>query len=395
MMIFSLEALRARHGDCLLIHFGTPQNPRTILIDGGPQTVYMDALRPRLRELREHLIALECIGPGEALPLALAMVSHIDDDHIGGMLALAEDPDGGLALPHPSWVVPKTLWHNTFEQMAGKSNSVSGLVLERDSTSKTSAVLASVKQGRELQARAETLGWPVNSPFEGELVQAPAQDGESVRLDDATSIVVLSPRADEIAGLRKEWAEQARLLRAREADPAQVAAYLDKSPYNLSSLVCLVRQGDHTMLLTGDARGDLILDALDAAGVTSNGELHVDVLKLPHHGSIRDVDVDFFERIAAEHYVISGDGRYGNPNSKTLDMIAASHSDDDFTIHLTYAAGQRDWEGRLTSFVAERDAKGRRFGVRTREDSALSLSVDLRDPPFPHDTSLPQDRAPT
>ncbi len=383
-MIFSLEALRARHGDCLLVHFGTPQDPHTILIDGGPQTVYADALKPRLRELREHLIGLERIAPDDALPLALALVSHIDDDHIGGMLALAEDDDGGLALPHPSWVAPKTLWHNTFEQMAGAPEAtVSEIVLERDTTSKTSAVLASVKQGRELQAQAEKLGWPINSPFKGDLVQAPPQGGLRVKLDEATSIVVLSPRADEIEGLRKEWLKQMKRLRAKEAASAQVSAYLDKSPYNLSSLVCLLHQEDHTMLLTGDARGDLILKALDAAALTSNGELHVNVLKLPHHGSIRDVDVDFFQRITAEHYVISGDGRYGNPESKTLEMITGSRKDDEFTIHLTYATGQSDWEQRLTAFIAERDAKGRCFHVQARADSALSLSVDLREPPFP------------
>jgi hypothetical protein len=383
-MIFSLEALRARHGDCLLVHFGTPRDPRTILIDGGPQTVYADALKPRLRELREHLIALERIAFDDALPLALAMVSHIDDDHIGGMLALAEDEDGGLALPHLSWVAPKTLWHNTFEQMAGEpEEAVSEIVLERDTTSKTSAVLASVKQGRELRAQAEKLGWPINSPFKGDLVQAPPQGGLKVKLDEATSIVVLSPRADEIEGLRKEWLKQMKRLRAKEAASAQVSAYLDKSPYNLSSLVCLLRQEDHTMLLTGDARGDLILKALDAAALTSNGELHVNVLKLPHHGSIRDVEVDFFQRITADHYVISGDGRYGNPESKTLEMITGSRKDDEFTIHLTYAAGQSDWEQRLTAFIAERDAKDRCFHVQTRSGSALSLSVDLREPPFP------------
>jgi beta-lactamase superfamily II metal-dependent hydrolase len=388
-MIFSLEALRARHGDCLLVHFGTPQDPRTILIDGGPQTVYADALKPRLRELREHLIALERIAPDDALPLALAMVSHIDDDHIGGMLALAEDEDGGLGLPHPSWVAPKTLWHNTFEQMAGApEETVSEIVLERDTASKTSAVLASVKQGRELQAQAEKLGWPINWPLDGELVQAPPQGGLKVKLDEATSIVVLSPRVDEIEGLRKEWLKQMKRLRSKEAASAQVSAYLDKSPYNLSSLVCLLRQGDHTMLLTGDARGDLILKALDAAALTSNGELHVNVLKLPHHGSIRDVDVDFFQRITADHYVISGDGRYGNPESKTLEMITGSRKDDEFTIHLTYAKGQSDWEQRLTAFIAERDAKDRHFHVQTRAGSALSLSVDLREPPFPQ-TDLP------
>ncbi len=387
-MVFSLEALRAQHGDCLLLHYGTAEDPRTVLIDGGPGPVYGETLKPRLLQLREHLIALGRIEDGDALPLSLAIVSHIDDDHIGGLLALAEDPDGGLGLSCASWVAPKTLWHNTFTDLAGDSVAVGELALGHETASKTAAVIASVPQGRRLRSCAKTLGWQLNQPFKNGLVQdglvqAPAQGGRRVKLDHATDILVLSPRTSEIEGLRKEWNTQLRRLHRGETHAASLAEYLDRSPYNLSSIVCLVRQGERKILLTGDARGDLILDALDAAGVTRDGALHVDVLKIPHHGSIRNLETDFFERITADHYVISANGRDGNPKTETLELIARSHEgDDDFAIHLTYASGKEDLEGRLEIFTDARDSAGRVFAVDARRDTDPSLTVDLGDPPF-------------
>lgn len=35
-MLFSLDVLRARKGDCLMLHYGPEDDPRLILIDGGP-----------------------------------------------------------------------------------------------------------------------------------------------------------------------------------------------------------------------------------------------------------------------------------------------------------------------------------------------------------------------
>ena len=38
--IFSLDVLRARKGDCLMLHFGSTDDPHLMLIDGGPSKVY-------------------------------------------------------------------------------------------------------------------------------------------------------------------------------------------------------------------------------------------------------------------------------------------------------------------------------------------------------------------
>jgi hypothetical protein len=379
-MIFSLEALRARHGDCLLLHYGSAAEPRNVLIDGGPGGVYGETLRARLQALRDGLQQGGHLGPDDPLALDLIMVSHIDDDHIGGLLGLTgellEDKDRGRA----AWLRTKTLWHNAFGDLVEDTGALAELPADVPSEGADGgAVLASVRQGRRLQAEAELLGWPANAPLDG-LVRAPAAGGRLVALDDATSLLVLAPLQPQIEGLRKEWIEQMRKIRAKETSAAEVAAYLDESPYNLSSIVVLARQGDRAMLLTGDARGDHVLQGLDAAGVTDAGRIHVDVLKLPHHGSIRNLDSDFFERVTADHYVISADGKNGNPETETLELIAATRGDDDFTIHLTYGTGAGDLGRRLDDYVTRQRAAARGFGVTRRDDAAPSLAVDLGDP---------------
>jgi hypothetical protein len=78
--------------------------------------------------------------------------------------------------------------------------------------------------------------------------------------------------------------------------------------------------------------------------------MHIDLLKVPHHGSSNNLDHDFFERITADHYVFSGNGEHGNPEREAFEMLFAARGDDPFEIHLTYpideidVARKADWE---------------------------------------------------
>jgi beta-lactamase superfamily II metal-dependent hydrolase len=107
------------------------------------------------------------------------------------------------------------------------------------------------------------------------------------------------------------------------SDPS-AAAMADTSIPNLSSIVLLAKCDGKTLLLTGDARGDHILNGLDAAKLSENGKLHVDVLKVQHHGSERNTTRKFFDAITADTYVLSANGRYGNPDYATLKWIVES-----------------------------------------------------------------------
>ena len=77
-MIFSIEVRPALHGDCLMVHYGSKDDPGLVLIDGGPSQVYKPHLKPRLTDIRGK----RGLGTDEPLWIDLLMVSHIDEDHI-------------------------------------------------------------------------------------------------------------------------------------------------------------------------------------------------------------------------------------------------------------------------------------------------------------------------
>ena len=80
-MLFSLQALKANEGDCLLLHWGSKANPRLAVIDGGPGNIFETSLSPRLEQIR--------VARGLAqLAIDLVVVSHIDNDHITGIKKL-------------------------------------------------------------------------------------------------------------------------------------------------------------------------------------------------------------------------------------------------------------------------------------------------------------------
>ena len=77
--MFTIEMLPGGPGDCLWIEYGKPSAPRRILVDGGASAGAQSALRKRIRDL------------GAAARFELLIVTHIDDDHIDGILGLLRD----------------------------------------------------------------------------------------------------------------------------------------------------------------------------------------------------------------------------------------------------------------------------------------------------------------
>jgi hypothetical protein len=378
--MFTLEALEAKHGDSLLLHWGDGGARHLIVIDGGPAGVFRASLRPRLQ-------ALAAERGGGPLPIRLLMVSHIDDDHVRGVLDLTRELSDLKKERKPlPWRV-MGLWHNSFDDVIGNAAPLAaaleaavrpvslggdlpaGLPFDRPSA----AIVASVAQGRELRNDARALGLDVNTPW-GKLVWAPADGQRTVKLDDGLTIRVVGPLEAQVRELQKDWDKKLEEMKKKGTAEAQAIAaeFVDKSVYNLSSIVVLAERGRRRMLLTGDARGDFVLDGLAGAGLLDDDALHVDLLKLPHHGSDRNVAPEFFRRVTADHYVISADGRHGNPEPATLEMLTEARGNAAYRIHLT----NRD--ARSVKFLARDQAKaGRRYEVVFREDDARGVSVPL------------------
>ena len=110
-MPFALEALKAKHGDALLLHYGKESEPKLIVIDGGPAGVFSSSLKPRLDEIKRER------SPDDPLPIRMVMVSHIDDDHISGVLQLVKSLADLKELNKPLPYEIASLWCNSFDDL--------------------------------------------------------------------------------------------------------------------------------------------------------------------------------------------------------------------------------------------------------------------------------------
>jgi hypothetical protein len=364
-MRFSLDVIRARKGDCLMVHYGTKTAPRLMMIDGGPSDVYKPNLRPRIEQLRDD----RGLDDNDSLPVDVLMVSHVDDDHIKGILDLTKELRTQKADGEPRLIRVQTLWHNCFDDLltttpeelkvqAGFGTAALDGQIDVDESSEefeVAKVLASIPQGRTLRDDAEFLrdhvSWKLNDKFGGKLIIT--KDGSTpVTLDGGLKCTVIGPMQPQLQALQNEHDAFLREKKKQAATSSTLAAFVDDSIPNLSSIVVLAEAGGKRMLLTGDARGDKILDGCRLAGLLADDHktMHVDVLKVPHHGSANNMEVSFFKTITADHYVFSGNGEHGNPERETIEMLFTARGKSKMTLYFTYPIDdidverKKDWE---------------------------------------------------
>lgn len=389
-MILSLEILQAFHGDCLLLHWGTISDPKLMIIDGGPSGVYDAFLKPRLVDIKQKR------GLNKNLPITMVMVSHLDDDHANGICALTDEmvSNGNqreFDITH--------LWVNTFDDILG-NNQLPGMASLTASSTEASisslglpnldeipedelAVISSTSQGRQLRDNARFLTLAVNKPFP----KVPGSDAIVVRGDSPKSkvplagltITVVSPDQTRLIKLQKQWDKD--LKKAKEKGDKKIItaaiASLDTSPFNLSSIACMVEAGGKKILLTGDGRGDFILEGLKKNNLLdSKNKLHVDILKMAHHGSIRNTPLEFFETVTADHYVISADGSNDNPDQGLLDIFISQIKKG--TVYFTNKEGKKKiLKKKMSAFEKEIKDSGSKLKIKFLDEGKPSFLIEL------------------
>lgn len=398
-MLFTLEALEAAHGDCLLLHYGTTQSPRAVVIDGGPPGVYGRHLEPRLLALRDSR------APGQALPIPLLAISHIDEDHIQGALAMTREMRRAKDDGDPAVFNVLQLWHNSFDDMVKpvKANvaEVRPAIQLAETAQPLSAtfasvapddtklVLASVAQGRQLRADAQRLGIPMNSGFADGFIVTPASGVLKKNVGSGLTLTIVGPRQEQLDALQGDWAKYIKKARKnKKLKPAEVmeaaaADFVDKSVYNLSSIVLLAESGGKTMLLTGDARGDYVIQALEEAKLKEVGKaFHVDVLKVPHHGSWRNLSDSFLREVTADHYVFSANGKYDNPDKPSMQSLLKVRPKGGYTIYLTNRKHVDSGSVLPAAAYLDKAAKPKNVDVvyANDADQVPRIVIDLGDP---------------
>lgn len=319
----NLNVLQAAYGDCMILKSGSQSkssqtNSHHFLIDGGPASTYNIGLKEELQRIGEKGGRVD-----------LLIVSHVDNDHINGLLKLMQD----LSLQKKGnnrWTIEiDALWYNAFSRTIGQRIEVrlrdllSNTRTVFKNRSRTQVTARGIREGHDLYQYAHDLAIEINPQFNNDTIIVTDKPKE-LKFGDI-KFLVIGPTRKNLEDLRKQWLDwldkHEKALRTR-AD-YRLAIQADKSIPNLSSIMFLAKEDDDTILFTGDGLGEHVIYGLKQARLLgSSGSVHVNILKLPHHGSDRNITRDFFTNVTADKYLISANGRDDNPSFLTLSWIA-------------------------------------------------------------------------
>ena len=289
----ALTAFPAGCGDCLLIEWDGAAGHHRMLIDGGMASA-----------LDEGIGRYAAALPEARLVVDVAVVTHIDLDHVGGAIAatragLVEAPD---------------VWFNGLDEIR--------------------ALTRGPRQGDEFSSLIppEVRNRPVNG------AAICIADGGALPvfdLADGARCTVLGPTPERLDRLDRAWATAKRgaaddpladLLHRLGDDldrggPRSFGG--DHSVPNGSSIALLFEYGGTSLLLTGDAyAGDLQQSIRRLLDEREQSRLEVDLFKVAHHGSMNNVTSELLDLIDPGVILICTDGtRFGHPDVETIDLL--------------------------------------------------------------------------
>jgi hypothetical protein len=361
-----ITLLPSEKGDCLLIEAGAV----SILADGGMPGSYASDVRGFLGKWAENT----------GKDLDLVYISHVDQDHIAGVLQLLEDTVQWRVFEHknangqpatkPPFKKPpniKRIWHNAFKTMVDESEAIGSVLAARANTLSSSSNLSllrladafrsvanSIPEAIKVSRRiaADQLNIPLNGEFGNLLAMVRGQEVICLAPASPLAIRVIGPFEKDLQILRKYWKNwlanpdnaggvdklEAWLEDNEGPIPSGFGVSIDDelgkrksvTAPNLASLMLLLEEpkaggGVTRVIMTGDGHSDDVLAGLTHHGRLVDGAgLLVDVLKLQHHGSEHNLDRAFAKRITADHYLICANGEHENPDLRVLEVLLDS-----------------------------------------------------------------------
>jgi beta-lactamase superfamily II metal-dependent hydrolase len=332
----NIEMLPAGHGDCLWVEYGSGATRSRVLIDCGTAGTFDAVLKARIEKQKASDRDFE-----------LFILSHIDDDHIGGAIPMLQAAKGlGVSFAD--------VWFNGWKHLR--------------------AGLLGAKQGEVFSALIQKNGLPWNAWRGGLAIVLPGDELPTCTLPGGMVLTLLSPTTDKLKNLAEQWeqaieelhltpgkAEDFGLL-ARNVSTSKDVKALADAPFssdvavnNGSSIAVLVEYQGKSALLGADAHAPLLVASINKL-LKQRGakKLKLDAFKLPHHGSQNNLNIELLQLLDCRNYLLSSNGsRFNHPDREAIGRVIR-YGGDNPRLHFNYesslnavwkeAALQRDFK---------------------------------------------------
>lgn len=310
-MIFKL--LHARNGDA--IHLRTKDEKGqfyNILIDGGTGETYSYKSKKGKTEDGElKQLVLYIKSQNEFIDLLI--LTHVDDDHIGGVLKWFEQDADAKDLVKKVWFNSGRLIFEHFKQIEIEEN----LLKMNDISSSNTGI-------------------PQGVIFEDFIEENNIWDKRLIKSADVFNLfglkfTILSPSYDKLQSLLCKWGKECPVSKtSRTSDYSLSLSDLinsdsfkeDDSIHNGSAIAFVVEKQGKSVLFLSDAHPRTIIDSLVSLGYSHENPLKIDFVKVSHHGSKSNTCVELLNLIQSNNFLISSNGsKHKLPDKRCLARI--------------------------------------------------------------------------
>ena len=341
--------MRAESGDCIHLRFQSDMQWYNVVIDSGPcgNDYNFRTMIQSIAQKHEH-VDLLCF-------------SHVDDDHVNAARDYFSTPAKYAGLDLPKLI--KCIWMNIPK---AEVNAPEKKPNDNHQTSVGSATL--------LLDSIKALG--ISHEIAVLKGHEPLQLGQ-------VKIEVVGPTQERLNEYEKWWEEK-----KKEDSNIATAPRPDDSETNGSSIILLVTAGDKKMLFCGDAFAcdleeiaDEVLAPKQTEGESAEKteEETADeektgffLVKLPHHGSGRNITESMLEKMRCHQFVISTKATKYRPSAYALNLLREYGIKHKSKITLY---GNYDW---VTTRIKENDEGIQRVLLKDKAVPMASQEVTIR-----------------
>ena len=299
------EFFEAGCGDSILVSTDEGTN---ILIDGGEEGTYRESIEPTLYNK-------------EINKLDLVVLTHIDNDHICGLIEMLEFSDARDKI--------EEIWFNSYEGMRMSNNDLidisfsegelfEKLIEEQDIVHKQDIFFTdeSSLEDREFYISSD-IKLTLLSPNKKDLDKLKV-DWDKFRNKNLEDIRGESPfdnrDIDEVYS-----AFQDKALSKKDKTKTLSSA-TSTSKANRSSIAFILEyKNDKKFLFLGDSDIKVINKSLVDLGIK---KLEVEFVKLSHHGSRNNINKEFLNMVKTDTFIVLTDGtKHQHPHKETFSLI--------------------------------------------------------------------------
>lgn len=296
-----IKVLRALYGDCIILNYGI-NHGKYILIDGGIGRECYRSLKGFMNELEEN-----------NTELSLLVLTHIDADHIDGILKLFREDTFNFSIINQMWFNYGFFLDKGLEVFRNKE-----------------------REDIFLQNNEGKISWGQGTSLEQKLNQIGFQYKDIIKKFDefnigGAHITILSPSLNILREFNKHWCieqeQNTEISSVSDYDTPikelnELEFHDNVSLANKSSIAFIFEFNGIKALFLGDASAKEVENALLELGYSEDEPLSVDICKLSHHASKHNTSNSLIRLLHCKNYIISTNlTSTGRPSKECLSRI--------------------------------------------------------------------------